>query len=341
MLQIVFVLFGVLISGSVFGQDTSIRYISKSEVVKPGTNVNLTCEYYIKMGSIHRRWVRNNGKNVFQDISLNDIMQVKDDRYSVHTYLSRGKDGKNYRMYSLMIKNVNFNENGTYECRIFLDNGKVISKALSLVVFPSDKLHRVALQGDDAHLECFDKGYVLSDIKWTRKNTVSLPNGSISNNNLLIIPSVGLPNSGLYTCSAKCSLSNQTSRVTQDIVLDVVPPLDIQVRNHQLIRPLGYNVNITCFIYSSSLVAVVWSKDNKPVSQSPRHEMLLYYSQGDGLKKHSVIVSQLILKSITKDDYGEYKCDVENDFTFMSEYISLRSKMTRPSPLANSSRPRP
>ncbi|XP_039858361.1 obscurin-like isoform X2 [Simochromis diagramma] len=253
---------------------------------------------------------------------------------------------------SLILKDVTIDDTGTYECGVYMEetrSWKSISIIYLTVVDPPEQTIITAESGDEVTLTCrAPNNNKIRVVDWNRddlgdkhvlfyrdgsfdrddqhpsfKNRVDLQDRQMKDGDVsLILKDVTIKDTGRYVCAVYME-ERHSWKVISSIYLRVLPP-DPKILKSEP----GAEVTLTCRAANNNIRVLKWSRDLMP-------EYVLLYQHGrlDSTNQHPSFKNRvdlqyrqmkdgdvsLILRNVTTDDTGTYKCRV-----FMSETRSWK-----------------
>ncbi|XP_063319632.1 CD226 antigen-like [Pelmatolapia mariae] len=243
---------------------------------------------------------------------------------------------------SLILKDVTINDTGTYECRVFMRE-KRIWQLINLHVVPPGPKTITAESGQDVTLTCRAPNNNITAVKWIRadlgdenvllyrdshfvpanqhpsfKNRVDLQDKQMKDGDVsLILNNVNTADTGTYKCHV---LMRETRSWKNSIIyLTVFDPPDQKT----ITSESGQDVTLTCRAPNNNIIVLKWSRADLG------DEYLLLYRNGqyDPTNQHPSFKERvdlqdrqmkdgdvsLILKDVTINDAGTYKCLYTNN----------------------------
>lgn len=154
----------------------SITYISDDQVVDVGGIVELACsvQYGNEFSVIWLKQGENKKDHIF--LSTGTSLVVKESRFAL---LYDGASAT----YTVLIKDLQESDAGTYSCEVVLSVNNKISKETRLlvrrppVITDNSTQSIVTTEGAPVHMECFAVGFPSPKIVWRRENNALLPTG--------------------------------------------------------------------------------------------------------------------------------------------------------------------
>ncbi|XP_022801378.1 vascular endothelial growth factor receptor 3-like isoform X1 [Stylophora pistillata] len=191
---------------------------------------------------------------------------------------------------NLRISLVQPGDNGTYICTMKQNKGpnRVTSTPknilVSVIVRPEVSVSGASnfiIEGENVTLTCkIIQGQPQPQITWFKNNELKGNTMSLSFND------IKKEDAGLYTCEAKNVGGSSTGNI--NITVKVPPHLNPDLKNHAV--PLNSTFIATCYVRGDPPVSVNWTKDGKALGHN----------------------NKIVIKPVTFDDEGIYKCTAYN-----------------------------
>ncbi|KRZ68952.1 Basement membrane proteoglycan [Trichinella papuae] len=192
---------------------------------------------------------------------------------------------------SLLMRNVNLSDGGTYKCVRFLDGKRDGEYQVIVLVTNTEEepFDVYAKQGTEVQLHC--PIYVLSGMLmvWSRKGEL-IPDTAVAEADELIIPDFQKHKSGIYICEAEFG-----SLRAKTYVRLMVSESDSTIEAHINVQPpevkIGQNVSFQCTVKGDPDANIRWEKrgGHLPQSATTRDNMLT-------------------LQNVVHTDSGIYRC---------------------------------
>lgn len=157
----------------------SITYISDDQIADVGGTVELSCsvQYGSDFSVIWLKLGKNKNEHTF--LSTGTSLVVKESRFAL---LYDGASAT----YTVLIKDLQEADSGTYECSVILSvNNKISFKThLSVrrppVITDNSTQSIVSTEGEPIQMECYATGFPQPTIVWRRENNALLPTGKFN-----------------------------------------------------------------------------------------------------------------------------------------------------------------
>uniref|UniRef100_A0AAX7T8N4 Ig-like domain-containing protein n=1 Tax=Astatotilapia calliptera TaxID=8154 RepID=A0AAX7T8N4_ASTCA len=305
-----------------------------------GQNVTLTCQapnYKILVVKWSRADLEDEYVLLYQDSRFYPDNQHPSFKKRVDLQDRQMKDGD----VSLILKDVNTADSGTYECRVFIEETRSWKKSiiLHLIVDPPDQKTITAESGQDVILPCRAPNNNIFTLEWERadlksgnvlfrvgcdiilddqhpsfKNRVDLQDKEMKDGDVsLILKDVTINDAGTYECHFLMVEARSFKHSFIKLVVD--PP-----EQKNITAESGQNVTLTCRAPNNKILVVKWSRadlgdkyvllyldgHNVPDNQHPSFKNRVDL-QDRQMKDGDV---SLILKDVNTADSGTYECHV-------------------------------
>uniref|UniRef100_A0AAZ1X2X4 Ig-like domain-containing protein n=1 Tax=Oreochromis aureus TaxID=47969 RepID=A0AAZ1X2X4_OREAU len=325
--------------------------VQKTITAVPGQNVTLTCRAAnnnIRAVKWSRADLGDEHVLLYRDGHFVTVYQHPSFRYRVDLQDRQMKDGD----VSLILKNVMINDAGTYECRVYMAETRLLKpiSIITLKVLPPDQKTITAESGQDVTLTCRALNKIIV-LRWSRadlgdeyvllyrngrfdpgnqhpsfKNRVDLQDRHMKDGDVsLILKDVTINDAGTYECRV---VQGQGLEIISSIYLHVVPP-----EQKTITAESGQDVTLTCRVPQGKPIrAVKWSRadlgDNdvlfyrdEQLDPDDQHPSFMYRVDLQDRQMKDGDVS-LILKDVTINDAGTYECIVFMAETHSWKYIN-------------------
>ncbi|XP_063811469.1 leucine-rich repeats and immunoglobulin-like domains protein 2 [Pseudophryne corroboree] len=237
----------------------------------------------------------------------------------VETFARYQKHGAELLEYTtfLHISNVNFTDEGKYQCVITNHFGTNYSSKAKLTVnempsFLKTPMDLTIRTGAMARLECAAEGSPTPQIAWQKDGGTDFPAARerrmhvMPEDEVLFIVSVKIEDMGLYSCTAQNSAGSISTNVTLTVL-----------ETPSFIRPLedrtvarGETAVLQCIAGGSPAPRLNWTKDDGPLLVTERH----FFAAANQL---------LIIVDAGPEDAGKYTCSMSNTVGTERGHINL------------------
>ncbi|KAL7648874.1 UNVERIFIED_CONTAM: hypothetical protein RMT77_000794 [Armadillidium vulgare] len=225
-------------------------------------------------------------------------------------------DYENYGK-TLIIKYVDFDDEGTYECEATNGVGRAQSYTMNVEVqaipyFTVEPEIQNKAEEETAVFRCEASGKPQPKIRWIH-NGRPIGEKSHQNNieittNMIRIFNLSKADTGNYGCNA----TNENGYVYKDVYVNVLAlPPEIKVAPTDVQTVDGRDVNITCRVFGAPKPRVTWIRDGNELTGG-RYNIT---DEGD-----------LVIKDVTFTDRGVYTCHAVNKFGDQARNGSLEVK---------------
>ncbi|XP_054639180.1 neural cell adhesion molecule 1 [Dunckerocampus dactyliophorus] len=217
----------------------------------------------------------------------------------------------------LLIRRATVADGGKYTCICDFDNGHKDEVQTQLFVyegpsFGSTPTYHEFLEGTDGNVPCLVSGQPVVEVRWIynkeasfsdRNNVRQLPD------NALLIEKVRRQDAGTYVCHAQIKGRPIFKQLFISVVINAPPTVRLREEVKKVIAGPETNVSLLCLVDGQPKPNITWSM---PVLYHPGHH------------KFNSDRSQLTIRSVARDDYGEYVCTATNKITETSATIMLQ-----------------
>uniref|UniRef100_H3DP36 Neural cell adhesion molecule 3 n=1 Tax=Tetraodon nigroviridis TaxID=99883 RepID=H3DP36_TETNG len=225
----------------------------------------------------------------------------------------------------LIIENAALEDSGTYTCHCDFENGHVDSIETELHIymgpwFGQTKTYHEFLEGTEGRVPCLVTGQPEVDVLWLRdqKPVSSEVGGHLRQlpDNTLIIQKVKREDAGMYSCQGKIKDRPVFNTLNVSVVVNVPPTVYLKEEEKKVLASPETNVSLLCLVDGIPKPNITWNveldaKTLRPTTIDSSHHQF----NSDR--------SQLIIKSVTKSDYGEYTCTAINKIAESSATMKL------------------
>lgn len=222
-----------------------------------------------------------------------------------------GVSHSDQRTWYLHIKEVRESDRGWYMCQINTDPMKSQVGFLDVVVPPDildypTSADMVVREGSNVSLRCAASGSPSPNITWKRENGELIPlrnSAEVTSveGPVLNITRVNRMHMGPYLCIAS---NGVPPSVSKRIMLIVNFPPMIWIQNQLIGAYEGQQLTLECHSEAYPKSINYWAK-GEIIAQGTKYEPSL---SNNAYKVHM----KLVIKSVTKSDYGAYKCISKN-----------------------------
>ncbi|RWS25695.1 inactive tyrosine-protein kinase 7-like protein, partial [Leptotrombidium deliense] len=260
--------------------------LSNQVLVDELDNVLLNCSFSDRSTKNNAKWIKN-GKEM-------------------------GSSGRYYindRDYSLMIRSISIDDEGSYSCEV---NSTVVNtvvlKVREKLRFSPIPTNRKLDLGSNSKIHCKVRGFSGPTIKWMKEGTngKELPTHLRVENGTLYFDDVKSDDSGKYMCIASDGSESINATIQVDIIVMpkfVITPVPLRV-------PEGDNVTLDCVAEGDPKPIIHWDKNNLPNGfTSSRY---IFHSNGT-----------LFITDAQLDDAGKYGCTAGNSGGFKRTEVTL------------------
>ncbi|XP_013386337.1 protogenin B-like [Lingula anatina] len=218
----------------------------------------------------------------------------------------------------LQINQVQDSDAGQYVCMASNVAGERLSEPAALRVLPAVNrppsiIARPAnisvVVGQGAILECLADGDPMPDVQWHREGgqPISSAVSTILGRGNLLISSVNVSETGVYTCTAKSSAYDQVVVARATVTVHVPPkitelPVDANT-------PVAGTGRFNCKFQGTPVPSIHWLHNGEPVVLNGRMTVNNIYT--------------LVIIQTTHDDAGYYQCVVQNQAGYISAVAKL------------------
>ncbi|XP_061802840.1 neural cell adhesion molecule 1 [Nerophis lumbriciformis] len=216
----------------------------------------------------------------------------------------------------LLIRRATVEDGGKYTCLCEFDNGHTDDVQTQLYVydgpsFGSTPTYHEFLEGTDGILPCLVSGQPAVDVRWIynkEQNSFYGNNVRQQPDNTLLIEKVRRQDAGTYICHAQIRGRPIYKQLSISVVVNAPPTVHLREEVKKVIAGPETNVSLLCLVDGHPKPNITW---NMPVFYDPSHH------------KYNSDRSQLTIRSVVRDDYGEYVCTATNKIAESSATIML------------------
>ncbi|XP_071145170.1 lachesin-like [Mytilus edulis] len=243
----------------------------------------------------------------------------------------------NREIYQLIIQSVTETDAGNYTCQIFLpyDNYKEWpQKEMDLIVFtpptfkPDNPAEIQAHSGHNITLVCEANGYPLPNITWKRNDRGPLPNGEFQERgSIYTIYGISVTDCGKFMCTADNEVKPPASFTVQLDVTFVPVCIAVQdvVGQGQNQR---FNAKLECLVAANPRAEVSWYKKNRATKEREQIHGGDKYNLDEQYSNYSKPFERwytLAIKTVQRNDYGDYYCVARNKYGENQAKVTLFS----------------
>ncbi|XP_062301192.1 uncharacterized protein LOC134006122 [Scomber scombrus] len=324
-------------------QSASTDHQIKEIKVHHGQTVTLPCKAPNNINIASVEWIRSNLDRYVYLKEDGRLMTADQDPSYVNRVQLRDDEMKNGEL-SLILKNVNNNDEGAYECRYEERGSWETGDQIKLIVLDAGELQRLqqitAHRGQTVTLPCRDPNYVIiTAVQWVRSNLdryvylktdghmvtadqdpsyvnrVQLRDDEMKNGDLsLILKNVKSRDEGKYECRYEERGSwKRGDQIKLTVILDAGDLLRQPIKVHH-----GQTVTLSCRAPSNvPIAAVEWIRSNlqrhvylkedgylNTANQDPSYVNRVQL-RDDEMKNGEL---SLILRNVNSNDEGTYEC---------------------------------
>ncbi|CAD5113878.1 DgyrCDS3041 [Dimorphilus gyrociliatus] len=296
------------------------------EIKRLGETGMLNCTV-ARQGSNMVSWIRPKKDQITENdkISIEEHLNTIVDgwpKYSVYLNV-RGDQ----RTYTLVVRRLITNDNGTYTCRVDVRNGdQYVSTEGHMIVLlaPAIDMTRtsatvIVQEGESTVLSCAATGYPYPNITWIRTNGRNLPkpyNKYSHKGNTLTLSNAQKEARGVYRCIAD---NNVIPTAKQDITVYVKfrPSAKAVQTSYGQMQNMFLDVTIQCIVAGYPQPELKWWKrtagGREEIKNDAKHAIEVIHSHGQTLGVSEYWLS-LLIRIVTANDYGEYECEGTNEY---------------------------
>ncbi|XP_066480338.1 leucine-rich repeats and immunoglobulin-like domains protein 2 [Tiliqua scincoides] len=271
-----------------------IRAHPETTVALRGTNVTLTCRAVSSSDSpMSTTWRKDS--EILYDADIENFVRYQQQNGEVLEYTT-----------VLHVVNVNFTDEGKYQCIISNHFGSNYSNKAKLTVnelpsFLKTPMDLTIRTGAMAKLECAAEGHPSPQISWQKDGGTDFPAARerrmhvMPEDDVFFIANVKIEDMGIYSCMAQ----NVAGGLSANATLTVL-------ETPSFIRPLedrtvarGETVVLQCIAGGNPAPRLNWTKDDGPLTVTERH----FFAAANQL---------LIIVDAGLEDAGKYTCMISN-----------------------------
>ncbi|XP_046377965.1 lachesin-like [Haliotis cracherodii] len=248
-------------------------------------------------------------------ISLEDRRLIDDQRISVERpYIKE---------WNLHIRNVRYNDSGTYKCEINTNPIQFKEVTLKVVVPPTiiSKLSSDNLklrESETAELVCNVTGVPHPNVTWFKRN-FRLGRGHKERIGLegevLIIHNVTRYCDDIYECYVDNGIPPAVSKAIRVVV--EFPP-EVVMTNKRIGHRLGRETILECSVYGNPQGLTFWKKNGRQIITDERFTVEAYEDI-----ENRIVTLSLRINPLEKQDFGRYVCEGSNHLGMDREEMVL------------------
>ncbi|KAK6178801.1 hypothetical protein SNE40_011304 [Patella caerulea] len=312
----------------VFGLEPRFNVVTRNVTIISGQTAVLPCSVDF-LGEYKVVWLNHRSKV----LTLEDRRIITDERISI--------ERPYVKEWNLYIRQVKPSDQGIYTCQINTDPVQVRPVWLQVQEPPQiiDYLSSadvIVQEGETVSLVCNVTGVPPPTVTWHRIPTGLREEGDIEKERIgiegevLVIHNVTRYCDDLYECSASNGVPPSVNKHIR--VLVEFPP-EIRLPNRKIGQAKGKETILECVISGYPQGVNIWRRNGEEIQNSMKYRIEIY-DEGE-----NTVTLSLRIRSIDKDDYGEYECVANNvlgsDYEFMTlhEYplfVSTTTSTTTP-----------
>ncbi|XP_043572283.1 leucine-rich repeats and immunoglobulin-like domains protein 2 isoform X1 [Chiloscyllium plagiosum] len=206
----------------------------------------------------------------------------------------------------LQLRNVNFTDEGWYQCVITNYFGSNYSNKAKLTVnelpsFMKTPMDLTIRTGAMARLECAAGGHPMPQIAWQKDGGTDFPAARerrmhvMPEDDVFFIANVKMEDMGMYSCMAQNTAGGISANATLTVL--ETPSFVRPLENRTVAR--GETAVLQCIASGSPTPRLNWTKDNGPLTVTERH----FFAAANQL---------LIIVDAGPEDIGKYTCVMSN-----------------------------
>ncbi|CAG9770577.1 unnamed protein product [Ceutorhynchus assimilis] len=208
---------------------------------------------------------------------------------------------------TLIIRNIEGSDHGTYRCEAANYNGRVSAEANILIkvapIFTVQPENVDTLIGDTIKLLCVASGTPVPHITWFKDDLEVLPNDERvyynSDRTAFELKNAKESDSGLYVCEARNDLGSR--EVSAKVVVskfDSKPP-KLVYKPYNIEALVGSTIELPCKATGDPNPGITWQKDGARMQRTGRFKISL--------------TGNLYIYKVAAEDQGRYECLAQNE----------------------------
>lgn len=297
-------------------QNPSISYITKEVYANIGDTVDLHCSVHYA-ANYPILWVKINQDNPGHNliISSSSTQIVPDQRYSI-------RHDEASSTYTLQITKIQETDTGRYQCQVLIASlSKITDDAwihvrIPPVILDNSTQSVATTSGAAVLLSCYATGFPQPKISWRRENNDILPTGgAVYRGNILNIHNITKHDRGTYYCIADNGVGKGARRHV-GVEVEFAPVVSLPKENYG--QAPDYDVDLYCQIEAFPEPSILWLKDRHQVFDNQRNHHISIITSASGFTE-----TRLRIKSVDREDYGEYICKAINKLGHDQKKVTL------------------
>ncbi|XP_072336277.1 leucine-rich repeats and immunoglobulin-like domains protein 2 isoform X2 [Scyliorhinus torazame] len=278
----------------------------ETTVALRGMNVSFTCTAGSSSDSPMAATWRKDSELLYEaEIQNYSSLQQQDGEFVEYTTV-------------LQLRNINFTDEGWYQCVItnyfgsnYSDKAKLtVNELPSFMKTPMDLTIRT---GAMARLECAAGGHPMPQIAWQKDGGTDFPAARerrmhvMPEDDVFFIAAVKMEDMGMYSCMAQNTAGGISANATLTVL--ETPSFVRPLKDRTVAR--GETAVLQCIAGGSPTPRLNWTKDDGPLTVTERH----FFAAANQL---------LIIVDAGPDDIGKYTCVMSNTLGTERGHIYLR-----------------
>ncbi|XP_061633722.1 neural cell adhesion molecule 1 [Phyllopteryx taeniolatus] len=216
----------------------------------------------------------------------------------------------------LIIKSTTVEDAGRYTCLCEFDSGHTDNVQTEIYVyegpsFETTPTYHEFLEGTDGAVPCRVSGQPAVAVRWIYSTEAMSSHGKnvqLLPDHTLVIGKVKRQDAGTFICQAQISGRPIFKQLSISVVVNAPPTVHLKEEVKKVIAGPETNVSLLCLVDGQPKPNITW---NMPALHDPTHH------------KFNSDRSQLTLRSVVRDDHGEYICTATNKIGDSSATILL------------------
>ncbi|XP_057689188.1 neural cell adhesion molecule 1 [Corythoichthys intestinalis] len=272
------------------GTDAKMEIITSKQDVQVGVELLLLCK---AGGEGHITWQKD-------DEDIDEEMITKVDESSS----------------KLVIKSATVEDAGRYTCQCDFDSGHNDEVQTRIFVyegpsFETTPTYHEFLEGTDGAVPCRVSGQPAVEVRWiysTESMSSHGRNVQQMPDNTLLFKKVKRQDTGTYVCNAQIKGRPVFKQLSISVVVNAPPTVHLKEEVKKVIAGPETNVSLMCLVDGHPKPNITW---DMPALYDPTHHTF----NSDN--------SQLTIRSVVREDYGEYICTATNKISESSATVML------------------